>query len=291
MEKKSFFKGKKLLIFIMIVLVIIAFNKLKKENDKRNLEEELRKQAIEDINKDLEWPTSVLGVMLPKLENQKGEIIYDNSDSLSLSVYKLTSEDFKNYINKCKDMGFVMDYQSTENSYEAKNDKGYVVRLFKSSDEPKNTLSINLDKEEEIVAENNPPKAIEKPIEVNTETEKESNKEPSIEPVKESEKEPEKEPVKEPQKKPSKGIRPEIKKAVDSYEGFMNEYAEFIKKYKENSSDAKLLADYSKMMLKYSEFSQDFDKLDDGTLTDEETKYYNDASIRASVKLIELGAE
>ncbi|MDD6830762.1 MAG: hypothetical protein PUE37_04095 [Firmicutes bacterium] len=42
---------------------------------------------------------------------------------------------------------------------------------------------------------------------------------------------------------------------MDSYEDFMNDYADFMKKYKSNPSDVSLLADYADYMTKLPTWS------------------------------------
>ncbi len=84
------------------------------------------------------------------------------------------------------------------------------------------------------------------------------------------------------------GMRPEFKKAMDSYEEFMTEYCEFMKKYKESDgTDLGLVADYADYMSKYAEWVEDFESWDDGEMNTEETAYYLDVQNRISKKLIE----
>lgn len=51
-------------------------------------------------------------------------------------------------------------------------------------------------------------------------------------------------------KKKSTGLRADFKKAMDSYEDFMDEYCSFMKSYQEDPSDASLLEDYASYMLR-----------------------------------------
>lgn len=55
------------------------------------------------------------------------------------------------------------------------------------------------------------------------------------------------------------GMRPEFKEAMDSYEAFYDEYCNIMKKYAENPSDMKLLADYTDMLTKAAEMAKKFD--------------------------------
>ena len=56
----------------------------------------------------------------------------------------------------------------------------------------------------------------------------------------------------------SDGISPEFKEAMDSYESFMNDYVDFMKKYKENADPIAMMEDYNAYMQKYIEVESDF---------------------------------
>lgn len=84
------------------------------------------------------------------------------------------------------------------------------------------------------------------------------------------------------------GMRPEFKAAMDSYEAFMNEYVDFMKKYSKNPGDLELLADYADYLSKYSEFVDDFEKWEDEEMNTAETAYYIDIQARVSKKLLEI---
>mgnify|MGYP000322716592 FL=1 len=83
-------------------------------------------------------------------------------------------------------------------------------------------------------------------------------------------------------------MRKDFKEAMDSYEAFMNEYVEFIKKYQSNPNDAKLLADYAKYMSKYADMCDKFDKWESQDLNATEQAYYIDVQARVSKKLLEV---
>lgn len=84
----------------------------------------------------------------------------------------------------------------------------------------------------------------------------------------------------------AEGIRPEIKEAIDSYETFMNDYCDFMKKYAESNDQASLLIDYMDYLNKFSDFSDKVDAIKDD-LTDEENAYYLEVMNRVNLKLIE----
>lgn len=82
-------------------------------------------------------------------------------------------------------------------------------------------------------------------------------------------------------------LRSDFKEAMDSYENFMNDYADFMKKYKANPSDVSLLADYADYMAKYADMVEKFDKWESEDLNDAELAYYIDVQARVSKLLFE----
>lgn len=83
------------------------------------------------------------------------------------------------------------------------------------------------------------------------------------------------------------GMRPEFKEAMDSYEAFYDEYCDIIKKYAENPSDIKLLADYTDMLTKAAEMAEKFDAWENSDMNSVELKYYLDVNNRITQKLLE----
>nr|WP_300837444.1 DUF6591 domain-containing protein [uncultured Acetatifactor sp.] len=85
------------------------------------------------------------------------------------------------------------------------------------------------------------------------------------------------------------GMRPAFKEAMDSYEEYMAEYCDFMKKYSESDgTDLSLLADYADYMLKYADMMQDFEAWEDGDLNTAELSYYIDVQARINKKLLEV---
>ena len=87
------------------------------------------------------------------------------------------------------------------------------------------------------------------------------------------------------------GMRPAFKEALDSYEAFIDEYCEFMKKYMDNPTDLSLLNDYTEYMSKYADTMSKIDDLDDGNMNEAETKYYIEVTGRISKKLLEISIE
>lgn len=84
------------------------------------------------------------------------------------------------------------------------------------------------------------------------------------------------------------GISQEFKTAMDTYESCMNEYVDFMKKYKANPTDQTLISQYSTMLQKYSEQVSAFNAWNSEDMTTEEAAYYIDVQARVSKKLLEV---
>lgn len=84
------------------------------------------------------------------------------------------------------------------------------------------------------------------------------------------------------------GISPEFKEAMDSYEAFFREYCEIIKQYRENPSDAALLAKYSEYLVQYAETMSKLEAIDEDSLSEAELLYYTEVSGRITEMLLEV---
>lgn len=85
---------------------------------------------------------------------------------------------------------------------------------------------------------------------------------------------------------PMSGIRPEFKKAMDSYEVFFDEYIAFMERYKNSNNSMDMLTDYTNYMSKYTETMTALSQINDGTLSTEELAYYAEVSSRITQKLL-----
>ena len=96
------------------------------------------------------------------------------------------------------------------------------------------------------------------------------------------------EPTEEPAQEAaaSDDIRPEIKEAIDTYEEFFREYVDFMKNY--DTSDIGAMGDYLSFLGKYTEYMQKLDDLNDADLTDAETIYLAQATLRIDQMLLEV---
>ena len=222
----------------------------------------------------ISWPTSELAKTLPVPEFDGGYINTDSSNEFSITLGNITKENYNKYVDECSSKGYNVDYNKTTDNYEANNDKGYHLEV-----------SYNGGRRISIELESNSNKSTS-----TTEVEKEPEPTPSTS-TESKEKEADNSNKKEKQNSSSsksKGISKDFKKAMDTYESFMNEYVDFMKKYQKNSSDISLLSQYATMTKKYAEQVSAFEKWDSKDLTTEEAKYYVDVQARVSKKLLEV---
>ena len=84
------------------------------------------------------------------------------------------------------------------------------------------------------------------------------------------------------------GIRPRIKKAIDSYEKVMDSYCEFMKKYNKSSDTSSMIKDYADYMEKYSDAVEKFQKIKNDNLNNDELSYYTEIQVRVTKKLADI---
>lgn len=84
------------------------------------------------------------------------------------------------------------------------------------------------------------------------------------------------------------GLRPDFKRAMDSYEAFYAEYCEFMAQYKANPSDMNLLMQYSRLLQESVEMNDAFEKWNSEDLTNEELKYYLEVNSRVLQMLAQV---
>lgn len=211
---------------------------------------------VTSIKPKVKWDELVLGEMLPPMEG-RGEIHQNSMTDLSLRIEKVTAKEFVAYVEECKQMGFTKEGQFSAD-FCAVNDKGYELTLFHYENEEELSLSL---------------------------------REP-YEPEEDEDTEPEDTPTTTTttKKADSAALGKDFKSFMDSYEKFMGEYVDFMKKYQANPTDMSLIADYSKIMNQYNQFVKDFNAWGDKDLSAAEVAYYTKVQGRVSQKLLEVAA-
>ncbi len=77
-----------------------------------------------DVMNEIKWPTG-LGKLVPQPESNIGIIYTDNSKSLRLKIGNMSFLEYQDYVLKCEEAGFDVDYDKDNKRYKAKNLDGY----------------------------------------------------------------------------------------------------------------------------------------------------------------------
>lgn len=212
----------------------------------------------------LEWPKSKIAKLLPLPKSAIGKVSSDTADNCFVYVGDTSKDAYSAYVEQCSEAGFNVDYNKSDDFYNAKDKNGNQLWL---EYEGNNIMTVHIEKydEEDVFDE-----VEDDDSEETDETEKKQKETKA-------------------NKKLVDGMHPDFKKAMDEYEEFMDEYCKFMKKYaKSDGSDLEILDDYAKYMSKYADMVESFDAWESEELNTKETKYYIDVQARVNKKLVEL---
>ena len=93
------------------------------------------------------WSDILLADVVPEPESRFGEIIGNSSQYLSLYVYRTSAADYGEYVDACKEKGFTVEADQSEQSYYAYNADGYKLSLY--YDESNSKMHIGVDAAEQ----------------------------------------------------------------------------------------------------------------------------------------------
>ena len=75
------------------------------------------------------WPKSGAADLLPKPKSNYGHVYYEHEGSFAVDVGNTSKADYDEYVAECMDKGFDIDYDKYDNTYYAKNKKGYSISV------------------------------------------------------------------------------------------------------------------------------------------------------------------
>lgn len=210
----------------------------------------------------IEWPTSIVGKLLPAPKSKIGKFSYEHDDRFDVYVGETSKADYSDYVTACSDKGFNVDYDKEETYYSANNSEGYHLTI---EYEGNSIMSISIsspdDKKEDSSSEDDT-----STDEKDDSTESSETKADLVD-----------------------GMHADFKEAMDSYEKFMDEYIAFMDKYaKSDGTDASILSDYATYMKKYAEFVDKFEQWESKDLNTAETAYYLEVQLRVENKLLNV---
>lgn len=84
------------------------------------------------------------------------------------------------------------------------------------------------------------------------------------------------------------GVTPEFKAQMDEYEVFFDEYVEFMQKYAASDNPVALMSEYLEFMQKYTKAMEALDAIDESTLSDADSLYFAEVTLRIDEKLLSV---
>ncbi len=244
---------KKCLIALTVVLLCLSVSACGKSTSEVATSTDSIETVGEAVNADnASWPSNSLTAKLPTPKSADIEIVFETSDVFSARVKGVTTDDFREYAEKCKEMGFTIDTVMTSNSFIGYNSENYKVFLIHSDD----VLDIDIT------------------VDLTNETNESTADDTTIEDKETAENK----------------VSSEFKELMDSYEEFFNEYVDFMKKYNNSSDKTSMLTDYADFMSKYADMMSKLNAIDEDELSEEDAVYYVEVSARITKKLSEVGA-
>lgn len=239
---------------------------------------------------EFKWPDSKIASLIPTPKSNIGKIKDDSSNFLCVYVSNTTKNQFSDYIDECKKKGFTVDYNKGDDYYYAKNEDGYnldirykddnVMEIVLSEPYEESSTTSTTSKTESSKSEQSSSSKVESTTSKPKTESKVESKSESSKPKEESSK-----------SKSDNIIDPKFKEAMDSYEEFINEYVDFMKKYHANPTNATLINEYAEYTSKYAEMLKKFNEWEDEDLNSAETAYYIDVQARVSKKLVAVSYE
>lgn len=221
----------------------------------------------------IRWSSDTLLGKLPAPESLFGKINRESSSGVSLYVGHMSREQYRAYVDQCKEAGFSVDYSRRDDRFSAKNSEGYEVSI---SYEGFNTILLRINAPEETEAKeyDEASEAVAEEI-VEEITTAETVTETTVEVI----------PENTTSNSGQNGIRPEVKAALDGYEQFIDEYIAFMKKMEKNPSSPMLMLEYASFLTRYTETMEKLDAMGNSDLNDAELEYYLLVTARIYQKL------
>ncbi|MBQ0098031.1 MAG: zinc ribbon domain-containing protein [Oscillospiraceae bacterium] len=247
-----------LLIIVVIIIFAVVVPSVQSCNSDRRMQEIRIASAVDS------WPQSGLAKLLPEPKSTAIDVNKDEMDTLAVDVLKTSSSDYNEYIDECQKKGFTEDVSSMNTYFSAKDKKGNRLRL--DYDEKYSEMDISLDSYLKIEKEKSEASKVESKAETKAESKVESKAE-------------------EKKSNDSQSVTVSFKEMLDEYEAFMNEYCDFMEKYKNSGNAAELLNDYLDFMNRYTEFTKKINDVDEDSLSEADLAYYLEVTQRVTKRL------
>ena len=111
-NKKPFYKR----VWFILLIIIVAFIALI--------------SIFSDESERFDWQDFELSYLLPEPESNKGRLVADTEDCLSIYICKSSKKEYNSFVDECKNKGFTIEGEKTNNNYTAYNEDGYRISLW-----------------------------------------------------------------------------------------------------------------------------------------------------------------
>ena len=91
----------------------------------------------------ISWQSIVMSDKVPEPGSDYARIYQNSAEHLSINIYNIKKSEYSDYIIKCRDAGFNIDFNQYGNSFDACSESGYKISLYYSEGDKR--LSINAD--------------------------------------------------------------------------------------------------------------------------------------------------
>lgn len=108
----------------------------------------VRNGTFDDLkvaNTVVEIPETELSVLMPQIEDGKGEIVTNNEEYFTVNYVGISDAEFEAYKKECKDKGFTIDCKNTGSLFDAYNEDGYNIRITYSNSQMHITVTDDLE--------------------------------------------------------------------------------------------------------------------------------------------------
>jgi hypothetical protein len=262
-------------VIILLVIISVVVSKIKGNQAKKIT---------------YQWPQTGVAALLPQPDLKYGKITRESEDSFSMTLYFVSEKNFQDYVEACRQNGFVVDYVFKDTRFDADDAEGNSLVLSYSRDDKEMDIDVSAyvepaPKVEETEASE---EAETSGAEESDETEaaesgqSEADKSDSAD-AKESSDSP------TTQEAAAKENDADFRTWVDGYEAFMNKYVDFMVKYSNsNGTDLSLIANYADMISEYAQWMSETSEIDADDLSVDDYVYYTEAQARIYKRLAEI---
>lgn len=102
-----------------------------------------RIEKFREQNQKFYWKDLALATQVPMPRSNKGIVVTDSDESLYVRVYKTKESEFKDYIKRCEQEGYVQESDRGTAWYKAYNKEGYCLGLSYYASEKKMTIDLD----------------------------------------------------------------------------------------------------------------------------------------------------